>query len=443
MNIVLWELPDFVIDQDIKKEINIDTGELSITFEGTGQRLGKIALLFQNDGNSIRVANNWLIHLKANLRRKEVNTQAQALLHYFSFLNEIGMSWDEMPASIRLRPTYAFRKYLREMFKQGELARSTANNYMNSVISFYKYYLARNYLFSNPPFKYEIVRLQKSSSYQYMRNQFIHVDTTDLRLKLPINTQHFGLSRQLIPLNNREWSVVESIYKNNGAGISIIAGEYKEVAISEEFQIAIELSRYSGLRRSEIITLRVKQIYKPDSEQLKKKYLIHNDGLMLDPRLGVESKNGTIRTAEITTELMQKLYDYSCSSRYIQRRNKFEKIYPEDKDNPPLLLSQSGKPYAAKTLDARWGEVRNSIEKKLPNFSHKFHNLRSTYAVERLKELLNSGLKEGAALDYLQSVMGHKSRSTLLGYLKLCEEDMITANEIHELAIDVILKGDK
>lgn len=165
--------------------------------------------------------------------------------------------------------------------------------------------------------------------------------------------------------------------------------------------------------------------------------------MLLDPRQGVETKNGTIRTAEIHSELMQALYDYINSSRYIKRRKKYQEIYPENKDNPPLLLNQNGKPYAAKTLDARWCEIRNAVRKELPNFSHKFHNLRSTYAVERLKELLNAGLKEGKALDYLQSVMGHKSRSTLLGYLKFCDEETMTANEVHEKALNIILKSDK
>ncbi|MFV5329671.1 tyrosine-type recombinase/integrase [Enterobacter roggenkampii] len=443
MSIVLWELPDLVVDQEIRRETDTDTGELSVRLEGTGQHLGKLPLLFTEDGSSIRVANNWLIHLKANLRKKEVNTQAQALLHYFTFLHDIGMSWNEMPISLRLRPTYAFRKHLRDMFKRGELARSTANSYMGSVINFYKFYLARDHFFAYPPFKYEVVRLHRNSSHEYMKNNFIHVDTTDLRLKLPSDTRHFGLSRKLVPISSNEWQIVESVYKTRGIGVSNSAGEGNEVPLSEESKLAIDLSRYSGLRRSEIISLRAKQIYKPDTEQLKKKYLNNTEGLLLDPRQGVETKNGTIRTAEIHAELMQALYDYINSSRYIKRRKKYEEIYPENKDNPPLLLNQNGKPYAGKTLDARWGEIRNAVRKELPNFSHKFHNLRSTYAVERLKELLNAGLKEGKALDYLQSVMGHKSRATLLGYLRFCDEEVMTANEVHELAIDIILKSDK
>lgn len=440
MGIVLWEVPDFVVDQSIKREINRSTGELSICFEGSGNSLGKLPLLYKEDGSSIRVANIWLIYLKANLRKKAVNTQAQALLHYFTFIEDIGIAWDTMPAALRKRPTYGFKKHLREAYKNGDIARSTANSYMGVVIKFYKFYLARNHPFEHPPFKYEIVKVNTSGSHEYMRKTLIHVDTTDLRLKLPNDTSYYGLSRKLLPMNHQEWRVAKKYYKKLQTGVSNRSNNAKSIALSQEFQIAIELSRYCGLRRSEIISLRVNAIYKPSSEQLRKKYLINADGLALDPRAGVATKNGTVRIAEIPSELMQQLYDYTNSARYIQRRKLYEESHPEDKHKPPLLLNQLGKPYSSKSIDARWGELRNAIRSELPNFSHKFHNLRSTYAVERLKELLNSGIKEGKALDYLQSVMGHKSRATLLGYLKLSEE-VVTANEIHELATNIILES--
>lgn len=440
MSIVLWEVPDFVVHQPIKREINRSTGELSIYFEGSGNSLGKLPLLYKEDGSSIKVANIWLIHLKANLRKKTVNTQAQALLHYFTFLKDMDIAWDTMPAALRKRPTYGFKKHLREAYTNGKIAKSTANSYMGVVIKFYKFHLARNHPFKYPPFKYEIVKVSTSDSHEYMRKKFINVDTTDLRLKLPNDTSYYGLSRKLIPINYQEWRVAEKYYKELQTGISNRGNNTKSVALSQEFQIAIELSRYCGLRRSEIISLRVNAIYKPKSEHLTKKYLINADGLNLDPRAGVATKNSTVRVAEIPSELMQCLYHYTNSIRYIQRRKLYEESNPEDKYNPPLLLSQLGKPYSPKSIDARWGELRNAIRIELPNFGHKFHNLRSTYAVERLKELLDTGLKEGKALDYLQSVMGHKSRNTLLGYLKF-SEDVVTANEIHEIATDIIIES--
>lgn len=438
MEIILWEVSNLIIDQKILKSFSKDLKIDKYHFQGDGNHLGKIPLLYDIHGNGITVANNWLIHLKANLHNKYVNSQAQALLHYFIFLNKVKMDWHTMPIPLRLRPTYAFRKYLRDMYKEGKIARTTANNYMNAIINFYKFYLSLNYIFENPPFKYEIIKRSKSNSYEYMRNELIYVDTTDLRLKLPNNTSYYGLSRKLVPLNSLERAALDKYLNFNKVLFSEIDNEKLTFSLSKEFKIAIELALYCGLRRSEIISLRMRAIYKITPEQSSRRYLIGVDGLILDPKLGINTKNGTIRIAEIPCKLMQKLHEYINSSRYIRRRKRYESKYPEDSTNPPLLLTQLGDFYCPKTLDARWGEIRCLIKKEIPNFEHKFHNLRSTYAVERLKELLNSGLKEEKALDYLQSVLGHKNRITLLSYLKFCDDE-VTANEIHEMAVNIIL----
>lgn len=86
-----------------------------------------------------------------------------------------------------------------------------------------------------------------------MRDNFIHVDTTDLRLKLPNDTRHYGLPRKLVPMSSNGWQVVESVYKTRSVSISTNAGEGNEVPLSEECKLAIDLSRYSELRRSEVI----------------------------------------------------------------------------------------------------------------------------------------------------------------------------------------------
>lgn len=442
MSIIIWEVSDFVVDQQIKSHIDKTTGEVSILFDTSGNHLGKMPLLFEDNGDSIPVVNVWLIHLKANLRKKSVNTQAQALLHFFIFLKDVDMTWDVIPIPLRLRPTYAFKKHLREAFQNGDIARSTANSYMCVVINFYKFYLSRKHHFENPPFNYEVVKVKATSRYEYMSNSLIYVSSTDLRLGLPNNTSYFGLSRKLLPINNNEWKVVEKYYKELKYGFSNIEGATKKVSLSIEFQLAIELCRYAGLRSSEVISLRINSIYKPNSEQLQKKYLNNTEGLILDPRLGIKTKNDTIRIAEISSKLMLELHKYINSARYIKRRKLYEKTDDQKNSSPPLLLNQHGKPYSSRSNNARWGELRNAVRVESQQFNHKFHNLRSTYAVERLKELLNSGVKEGKALDYLQSVMGHKNRETLLGYLKLNQQD-ISANEIYESVVNKMLEEEK
>ena len=68
-------------------------GEISFNFNGLGHHVQNVVLLYQDNGLPVSVVNNWLIYLKTSLYRKSVNTQAQALLHYFIFLDEIGLEW--------------------------------------------------------------------------------------------------------------------------------------------------------------------------------------------------------------------------------------------------------------------------------------------------------------------------------------------------------------
>lgn len=439
MSLILWEVPDFFIDQEFQTE-NIRGCKKVAIIPDTGRSVGRMPLLYREDGTGITVANNWLIHLKVNLNKKEVNTQAQGLLHYFTFLENINYSWDFMPAAVRQRPTYAFKKHLREAFKNRVIARSTANSYMSVVIRFYKFYLARNHRFENPPFNYEFVKVELPGRHDFMNNKILHVDSTDLRLQLPKDYKFNGLARSLVPLSKNEWSLLDDFLKSGRRGIVKKTSGSVSVPLSIELKLAVYLARFSGLRREEIITLRSKQIYRPDKEQLSKKYLIHTEGLLLDPRWGVSTKNGSIRHAEIPSALMNELHKYLNSPRYIERKRKFILKHPDKADNPPLLINQRGSFFSSKTLDARWGEIRNAFSSDKIDFEHKFHNLRSTYAVFRLEELLNTGLNESEALDYLQAVMGHKHRTALLAYLKFSKQ-VKSANQVYEEAIEIILKG--
>jgi integrase len=440
MGYIIWELPHLKIDQDYEKVVQEDNGEITFEFRGNGTVVHDIPLLYQTDGTPVPIVNNWLIYLKSSRNKKQVNTQAQAMLHYFSFLEELKMNWDDMPIIARKKPTYLFSKYMKDSVLTGGLARTTATNYLGCVVNFYKFYLSRGYNFSNQPFNYETIKINVSGSHSYMRGKAIHVDTTDLRLKLPHDSSHGGVSRKLIPLSIREWDSIDNLCGIDGKGITNLNNSSVPVNISIESKLAVYLARFSGLRRDEILSLRLMSIYKPDSYQMTQKYLIHTDGILLSPKLGVKTKGDVIRTVEIPTSLMVMLHNYINSNRYITRRKLYEVNYPKESNNPPILLTQKGKFYSSRTINARWGEIRNRVRDIYPNFNHKFHNLRSTYAVERLKELLNSGIKEGDALDYMQSVMGHRSRQTLLHYLKFCSNE-ISGNEVYEQALETILKG--
>ena len=439
MNYIIWTVPSVRIDQTLSKKVDSSTGEIIFNFKGTSNEVLNVPLLYQEDGVSVTVVNNWLVDLKSNRYRKQVNTQAQALLHYFIFLDSVGLEWDDMPVTPRNKPTYKFSKYLRDAFRSGTIARSTANNYLGAVVNFYKFYLMKGYDFTNKPFNYETIKIKVDGSHEYMRSKFIFANTTDIRLNLPNDTSHGGISRQLVPLSAHEWTLVDDICRIKGKVHSNTVNGSILVSLSQEFKLAVSLARYTGLRREELTTFRAKLIFKPTTEQLERKYLVHTDGIHVSPQQGVDTKGSGSRIIEMPSSLMLLLHQYINSNRYIARRKLFEIKKPIESDNPPLFISQNGNFYSSRTFNARWGEVRNTVRLQSPSFNHKFHNLRSTYAVNRLKELLDKGIKEGDALDYIQSVMGHKSRSTLLHYLKFCHEG-VSANELYEQTLDVILK---
>lgn len=438
MNYILWTVPSLSIDQKLLKLVKPDTGEVSFYFDGKGKKVQNITLLYQSNGLPISVVNNWLIYLKTCLYRKHVNTQAQALLHYFIFLDEIGLDWNEMPITPRNRPTYKFSKHLKDAVRNGRLARTTANNYLGSIVSFYKFYLYKGYEFTNQPFNNKTIKMNVNGGHESSRGKYILVDSTDIRLNLPKDRSNFGMPRELVPLSEHEWTLVDEICRKGKANSNVQGAT--SVNLSEEFKLAVALARYTGLRREELVTFRAKFIYKPTAEQLRLKYLIHSNGVHISPQDKVQTKGAGSRTIEVPSSLMLRLHQYINSKRYIKRRKLFEINHPDELSNPPLFISQNGHQYASRTFNARWCEVRNTVRLKHPSFNHKFHNLRSTYAVTRLKELLNQGIKEGNALDYIQSVMGHKSRSTLLHYLKVCKHD-IDANELYEQTLDFVLKS--
>ena len=91
MNYIIWTVPIIKIDQTLSKKIDSSTGEITFNFEGTSNEVLNFPLLYQEDGVSVTVVNNWLIDLKSNRYRKQVNTQVQALLHYFIFLDSVGL----------------------------------------------------------------------------------------------------------------------------------------------------------------------------------------------------------------------------------------------------------------------------------------------------------------------------------------------------------------
>jgi integrase len=163
----------------------------------------------------------------------------------------------------------------------------------------------------------------------------------------------------------------------------------------------------------------------------------HRYEIVLSPQsTGVQTKYSKQRHVEISSGLLTTLNEYRTSERRIKRVNKLNaklKSLPEDESSlkqetierlelcerhEPLFVSEQGNPITAKSIEARWTELRTSIKATSPSFIHRFHDLRSTYGTYRLNDLLEAGLTPMECMVLLMGWMGHRNESTTWKYLR-------------------------
>ncbi len=126
---------------------------------------------------------------------------------------------------------------------------------------------------------------------------------------------------------------------------------------------------------------------------------------------------------------------------------------------PPLLLSNQGNPYNENSLNARWGEIRNAIhiDHGISDFSHKFHNLRSTYATyltiallqltysSNHAELPNEPVLTRDQVEAeVQARLRHSSPQTTALYVKFWEDHVLgrQSDRVYQEGLDKIYGDD-
>lgn len=449
MEIITYHLKDL---QYRTPEPYIDAnGEVNIIYSGRPIQVAPISFLYKvdidKDGNilsaqGIDVVNSYLLYLKINRQKECVSTESRALLHYFSFLEdeddlyEDEMAWDKMPFRVSSRPTYRFKKYLESSFKtindEDKLARSTSKAYMRAVVNFYKFYIMIGHHFDNIPFTYETVNVTIKNKHNRMNpvgNR--QVLTTDLRLKLSTE-QKEPVPRPLQALSHRQWDLISEIIRRHR---KVLVKKHDKLILTSlpiEWTYVYLLMRYSGLRRDEVLTLRECHAFEPTKEQLINGYVNIN----ISPSSGVHTKNSKSRNIEMPSILMSKLYEYKNSKR---RNSRLKKIIDIEEFGQYLFVNVAGKRLTSSSLNSRWSEIRNTYSKLSgESLEHKPHNLRASYAVERLRSLISKGISVDTALSKVQAHLGHDDIQVTYMYLKQAEEN-ISAHEIYEHAIDYIM----
>ena len=446
--------PSFAVD---------DNGELATTWGDQGADAVPIEgmyVLLDSQCRPINAANEYLIYCKTIEQDKDLETKAKGLMHYFDFLEQIGMTWDEMPRTQYQRPTYRFvQKYLQvghdTVLPNGrrQLAGTTARAYRGAMVGFYTYWLGRGVEFRNKPLKYSFAEVKDKGALGHI-NKVIRVTTTDLKLDIKDGGGHHDTPAKLMPLSLDEQQALHKVLSGGMAHRNTkVYGESREVKtkLSWETHLMIGLSLWTGLRRWEVLSFSNHHVRWPKvDEPICEVYI--------GPGGRCHTKGGVSRTIEIPPQLMRHLYRYKQSKRYQERLEKFlaaNEVKPKVDANdqpvldkkgkpvmtgdqmaclyPPLLLTAQGKEYSLSSLNARWGEIRNTLRKidGMEEFRHKFQNLRSTYATNQARIRLR--LKDPKSGEprftrdevegQVQALLGHENPDTSRHYIKFLDEE--------------------
>lgn len=419
--------------------------------------------------------------------KEESEQLSKAMVHFFSYIiglqerwddehdqdlyeegiDESRPKWDSFSHIQSKKITYQYKKALKDSVLNSKdgLARTTASNYMRSVVSFYKFHLKNGYTFNNPPFEHEIITIHFNSDSARMKpygSKLVH--TTDLRLNFPKSKRNDGgviehYRRDLKPLSNQEWIEVEKILTKTRSIIKCVNGEEKLIKLAEEYCLFFLICRFSGMRREEVASLHRGQIVKP-------KTIVENGIERFTSsivRIGIGGQYGSLtktvnggnksRVTIIPSSLMQKLYEYTCSDRYRKRLSKFHQyceiqrhkkshslfngVDAIDENKDYLFIQQSGIPtfHSLANVNARWSEIRNTVNRKLDKpMLGSPHNLRPTFAINLFRMLLRR-VSSDKALAYVSNILGHEEIKTTLLYLQIAEE-YPTGDEVYEDMLD-------
>ncbi|GIU25612.1 site-specific integrase [Shewanella schlegeliana] len=381
--------------------------------------IGSLPTLFSQDGIFLCEPNSYFFYLKAIKRAKDLSPSSRALLKYYQFLEDERLEWDHTPPIKRLKPTYLFRSYLLKLVKQDQLAYSTANAYMNHVKNFYLWTMHERYLTINreqeAPFKIEFVQVKSQGMLAHIHPTFT-VQASDLRIKVPKDANSKNI-RPLSPLSRDSLFLLTRFLPQE----------------SEELRLQVLISIDTGMRIEEIATLTLEALDTATAIAESE----HRFEILLCPRTtGVQTKFGKTRHVEISAQLLHLLEDYKTSERRLSRVNKLNEkikqlplenhwfkqaqieVLERCKSHESLFISQQGNPASSKSIESRWGEFRAKIINAGATFSHRFHDLRSTYGTYRLNDLLEAKLPVADSMELLMGWMGHNNESTTWKYLK-------------------------
>lgn len=351
---------------------------------------------------------------------------AKNLVDFLNTLHIAEIDYLQTPVRTYLRPTYFYKSELFEKTQTGELATSTANGRIGSMIGFYREMQQRHDF--HPTQK---LWNEKTYHITYQDERGFNRDkatiSTDLKIKSAPETpsgQYIIDGGKLYPYSKeQQLTLIESLFSTKNS----------------EMILAVLIALTSGARSQTTFTLRHENIVNPETHKGDEVKILIGHGT------NVDNKFGKRMNIYIPAWLNRILYTYINSERHIKRCRKFDGHTAEAQY---IFLTQHGNPYYISKMDERRGQnkpiqdgysirqfssktLQSEINKSDSRFDFRFHNLRATFCMniieEKLRILPEKPESHLIAIEYTKRRMGHSDIKTTERYFRFRKESELIA----------------
>ncbi|MEG0619388.1 MAG: site-specific integrase [Bacilli bacterium] len=371
IKIISEQRPEHEDYSNFPQIINLDNIETSIEFN--------LFLIEKFRFNDFSPKNN----NGKEITKSRIKNLVTSLTVFLDWLTENNINWKDESYIDDENPVNLFKRYLIDRITEenSTIKYSTSSRYLGDVKMLYEW-AAHNHIINHLPFTYSshLYANEKTKKITSKRAPIFQVVTTSIN----IPKKYKGLKiKSLSSYTTKEYELlINSKYCQNRGR-----------------QIWIKLAKEYGLRRTEIINI--------------------NEDILNEEKHGlytVTGKNSKQREIYFKKPILNEIKEY-CNSD--SRKLALHKYFQKNKytPSPPLFLNNQGNRISHSTITNIIYPVKAELKENGFKFNKTFHDLRATYAVERVIDLLKQGIDMEHIDFIITDELGHNLFETTKKYL--------------------------
>lgn len=330
-----------------------------------------------------------------------------SLTIFLNWVTENNINWKDELAVSDETPIHLYRNHLINLIIDNKILYSTSLTYLGDIRMLYEWAVHKN-IISKLPFDYTIIHVKNYNSKLINSKGAPSRQVVSANLKIPKKYKDINI-KKLSAYSEKEYQL-------------LINCDYCKTPAR---QLWIKLAKEYGLRRIEIINL---------NEDILN---YNNNGLYK-----VIGKFQKKREIYFKQEILKEIQVY-CNIR--SRKIALDKYYIANgyTDQSPLFLNNKGERITPTTISNIIYPARDEIVQSGYKFNKTFHDLRATYAVERVTDLMKQGLDFEHIQFVISDELGHNLFETTKKYLmtKKVRENCIDNNVVGRIFKDEHLFG--